>query len=64
MPAVAEMPVASFSSAAPAPAWGGRLATMDRRKRLRLALMEERSVTQAVMEDKFTEENHFNFCEH
>jgi hypothetical protein len=37
---------------------------LDEAKRLRLALMEERSVTQAVMEDKFTEENHFNFCEH
>ena len=37
MSAVADLPVASFPAAA-APAWGGRLATMDRRKRLRLAL--------------------------
>ncbi|UST53327.1 flagellar M-ring protein FliF [Comamonadaceae bacterium OTU4NAUVB1] len=38
MSAVADLPAASFSNAAPAPAWGGRLATMDRRKRMRLAL--------------------------
>jgi hypothetical protein len=37
---------------------------LDEAKRLRLALMKERSVTQVMMEEKFTEENHFNFCEH
>jgi hypothetical protein len=37
---------------------------LEEAKSLRLELMEERSATQAVMEQTFMEEDYFNFCEH
>jgi hypothetical protein len=37
---------------------------LDEAKRLHLALMEERSVTQAVVEEKLSDEYQFSFCEH